>query len=139
MNSERYLTSFSWNEAKFPARRPLRETVDKLGEGVARLEDELKVKLAEYNVVKGQLGALSRKQGGSLAVRDLSDVVQQTRMVESENMTTLLVAVPKHSAKDWADSYETLAQYVVPRSGKLVRGGAPRLVRSLQGGRYAAP
>ena len=137
MNTERFLTSFSWNEAKFPARRPLRETVDKLSESVARLEDELKVslwpmpvalqalhpcpghvplhcsiytrismhrlgarwilrplpvtcfpcclhpaqlKLAEYNVVKGQLGAINRKQGGTLAVRDLSDVVQNARV-----------------------------------------------------------
>ena len=44
MNTERFITSFTWNEAKFPARRPLRETVDKLSEGVARLEDELKAR-----------------------------------------------------------------------------------------------
>lgn len=117
---ERYLTSFSWNEAKYPARRPLRETADKLSEGVARLEDELKVKIAEYNGVKGQLAAIQRKTTGSLAVRDLSDIAQKHRLVDSENLTTLLVAVSKHSAKDWFASYDKLTQFVVPRSSKLL-------------------
>lgn len=78
------------------------------------------MKLAEYNTVKGQLSAVSRKQGGSLAVRDLADVVQRVRMVDSENLTTLLVAVPKHQAPDWYGCYERLAQYVVPRSSRMV-------------------
>lgn len=78
------------------------------------------MKLAEYNTVKGQLAALSRKQGGSLAVRDLSDVVQKVRLVDSENLTTLLVAVPKHQAGDWFGQYERMAQYVVPRSSRMV-------------------
>ena len=33
-------------------------------------------------------------------------------MVETENLTTLLVTIPKFSAQDWLDSYETLAQFV---------------------------
>ena len=66
---ERYLTAFVWDEAKHPARRPLRDTVDKLMEGVGKLEDELKIKVSEYSGCKGQLAALARKQGGNLAVQ----------------------------------------------------------------------
>ncbi len=143
----RYMNGFVWNEAKcarnlqsaprapciltraplrnrHPARRPLRETAEKLAEGVARLEEELKVKTAEYNAVKTQLGALTRKSGGTLATRDLSDVVAAAAakglLVESEHMTTLLVVVPGHSVKDWRGCYESLAQFVVPRSSKLL-------------------
>ena len=109
---------------RHPARRPLRETAEKLAEGVARLEEELKVKASEYNGVKQTLGALTRKAGGTLSTRDLSDLVakasQAKLLVESEHMTTLLVVVPQHSAKDWRSSYESLAQLVVPRSSKLV-------------------
>ena len=70
-----YLTRFKWDEPKFPTRRPLKETVEKIGEIVGHLEDELKVKVAEYNTLKAQLSAALRKAGGSLAVRDVASVV----------------------------------------------------------------
>lgn len=40
---ESYLTRFKWDEPKFPLRRPLRETVDKIGEVMGHIEDDLKV------------------------------------------------------------------------------------------------
>lgn len=67
-----------WDEAKHPARRPLRETVEKLQEGVAKVDDEFKVKTSEYAMVKSQLNGLTRKAGGSLATRDLGELVQGT-------------------------------------------------------------
>ena len=146
---KRFISGFVWNEAKcvasfsphhrgwpadvspaahlfrHPARRPLRETAEKLAEGVARLEEELKVKTAEYNGLKSQLGALTRKAGGNLATRDLGDIsafaAQKQLVVESEHMTTLFGVVPAHSAPEWRASYEKLAKFVVPRSSKLVR------------------
>jgi len=38
------------------------------------------------------------------------------QMVQSENLTTLLVVVPKFATKEWLGGYERLTQYVVPRS-----------------------
>lgn len=38
-----YLTRFKWDEPKFPLRRPLRETVEKIGEIMSHIEDDLKV------------------------------------------------------------------------------------------------
>ena len=40
---ESYLTRFKWDEPKFPVRRPLKETVEKIGEVMSHIEDELKV------------------------------------------------------------------------------------------------
>lgn len=37
-----YLTRFKWDEAKFPVRRQLKETVDKITEIIARIEDDMK-------------------------------------------------------------------------------------------------
>jgi V-type H+-transporting ATPase subunit C len=98
--------------------------VEKLAEGVAQLEDELKVKVADYNSAKSALSAISRKAGGSLATRDLGDVVAAAprgALTESEHLTTLLVAVPAHAAKEWRGCYESLTQYVVPRSSRLLK------------------
>ncbi|KAH7332074.1 hypothetical protein KP509_20G066700 [Ceratopteris richardii] len=113
-----YITRFSWDEAKYPLVNPLRETVDTILGNVTKLEDDLKVRVAEYNNVKGQLSAINRKQAGSLAVRDLSSLVKPEDIVISEHLTTLFVIVSKFSQKDWLSSYETLSTFVVPRSSQ---------------------
>ncbi len=43
LSTEAYVHRFKWDEAKFPARRPLKETVEKMHELVSRVEDDLKV------------------------------------------------------------------------------------------------
>ncbi|KAI5659816.1 hypothetical protein M9H77_28609 [Catharanthus roseus] len=113
-----YLTRFVWDEAKYPIMSPLREIVDGIHTHIAKIEDDLKVRIAEYNNVRSQLNAINRKQTGSLAVRDLSNLVKPEDIITSEHLTTLLAVVPKYSQKDWLASYETLTTYVVPRSSK---------------------
>ncbi|KAL6552396.1 V-type proton ATPase subunit C [Orobanche hederae] len=141
-----YLTRFVWDEAKYPTMSPLREVVDGIHVQIAKIDDDLKnnalqeqiahsicakctlglaallnaegVRVAEYNNVRSQLNAINRKQGGSLAVRDLSNLVKPQDIVSSEHLTTLLAIVSKYSQKDWLSSYETLTTYVVPRSSK---------------------
>lgn len=113
-----YLTRFVWDEAKYPTMSPLKETVDSIHVQVAKIEDDLKVRVAEYSNVRSQLSAINRKQSGSLAVRDLSNLVKPEDVVISEHLVTLLAVVPKYSQKDWLLNYETLTSYVVPRSSK---------------------
>ncbi|KAJ4846065.1 hypothetical protein Tsubulata_002587 [Turnera subulata] len=113
-----YLTRFVWDEAKYPTMSPLKEIVDGIHGQVAKIEDDLKVRGAEYNNVRSQLNAINRKQSGSLAVRDISDLVKPEDIVSSEHLITLIAIVPKYSQKDWLASYETLTSYVVPRSSK---------------------
>lgn len=69
--------------------------------------------MQEYNQVKGQLGQISRKQTGSLAVRDLSSLVQGKDFVNTENLVTLFVVVSKHTKGDWLTNYEKLCEFVV--------------------------
>ncbi|KAL2662760.1 hypothetical protein AAZV13_02G059200 [Glycine max] len=113
-----YLTRFVWDEARYPTMSPLKEIIDGIHGQVAKIEDDLKVRVSEYNNIRSQLNAINRKQTGSLAVRDLSNLVKPEDIITSENLTTLLAIVPKYSQKDWLSSYETLTNYVVPRSSK---------------------
>lgn len=113
-----YLTRFVWDDAKYPTMSPLKDSVDGIHTQVAKIEDDLKVRVAEYNNVRSQLNAINRKQTGSLAVRDLSNLVKPEDIITSEHLTTLLAVVSKYSQKDWSASYETLTTYVVPRSSK---------------------
>ncbi|XP_057437587.1 V-type proton ATPase subunit C [Lotus japonicus] len=113
-----YLTRFVWDEGKYPTMSPLKEIVDGIHGQVAKIEDDLKVRVSEYNNIRSQLNAINRKQTGSLAVRDLSNLVKPEDIITSEHLTTLLAIVSKYSQKDWLASYETLTDYVVPRSSK---------------------
>ncbi|KEH23490.1 vacuolar H+-ATPase subunit C [Medicago truncatula] len=113
-----YLTRFVWDDAKYPTMSPLKEIVDGIHSQVAKIEDDLKVRVSEYNNIRSQLNAINRKQTGSLAVRDLSNLVKPEDIITSEHLTTLLAIVSKYSQKDWLESYETLTSYVVPRSSK---------------------
>ncbi|XBJ13211.1 hypothetical protein VPH35_017599 [Triticum aestivum] len=109
---------FVWDEGKYPVNAPLKETVASIQSQVAKIEDDMKVRVAEYGNVKSQLGTINRKQTGSLAVRDLSNLIKPEDMVTSEHLVTLLSIVPKYSQKDWLSSYESLDTFVVPRSSK---------------------
>jgi len=81
--------------------------------------------VGEYNTVKSQISAALRKAGGSLAVRDISGLVQPGQLVDSENLGTLFVVVGKYSVKDWEACYQGLADFVVreaaPRQRPAVR------------------
>ena len=77
----------------------------------------LQVRMQEYNQIKSQLGQISRKQTGSLAVRDLSAVTQGKDFVNTENLVTLFVVVSKHTKGDWLTNYEKLCEFVVSICG----------------------
>ncbi|KAI3725355.1 hypothetical protein L1987_65141 [Smallanthus sonchifolius] len=59
-----YITKFVWDEAKYPTMSPLKEIVDGIHVHVAKIYDDLKVRIAEYNNVQSQLNAINRKQTG---------------------------------------------------------------------------
>lgn len=80
-----------------------------------RVPRRTQVKLAEYNNMKGQLSAVARKAGGSLAVRDISTLVKPSQVIDSENMTTVFVVVGKYAIKDWETSYEKMCSFVVSK------------------------
>ncbi|KAL7748846.1 Vacuolar ATP synthase subunit C [Sorochytrium milnesiophthora] len=107
---ESYLRTFQWNAMKYRVDKPLREEV-------AQIDSMMKVKASAYNQVRSTLQTMQRRETGNLAIRNLAGVVKREHFVlDSEFLTTVLVAVPKNNVKDWNDSYETLTEMVVPRS-----------------------
>lgn len=41
-----FVTNFSWDEARYPLRKPLKDIVEDLTDSVARIDDDMKVRLA---------------------------------------------------------------------------------------------
>ncbi|CAK9231233.1 unnamed protein product [Sphagnum troendelagicum] len=115
---EIYFTRFSWDEAKYPVMAPIREIVNTIQESVAKLDIDLKVRVAEYTNAKNHLSNILRQETGSLLVRNLSSLVRAEDIVSSEHLTTLLVVVSKFRQKDWMAKYERLSTFVVPKSSR---------------------
>lgn len=86
--------------------------------------------MTDYSALKQQFQAANRKTGGSLAVKDLSSIVPREKVVDTENLMTIVVTVPQYAHKDFLSSYETWCEMVVPRSAiEVARDGEYILMR----------
>ena len=118
-----YIRSFRWDQAKYPSKGvPLSEMTGNLSEKLATIEQQFRQKSAKFNQARRDLGQIMKKQSGSLMTRDLSGIVDEKKHLVngSEYLQTLLVAVSKMHVEDWKNSYENLADYVVPRSSQEI-------------------
>jgi len=118
---EYILNGWKWNEGRYGVQRGLRDMVDILTKEMNSIDNAMKAKLNNYNLVKGSLTQMQRKKMGNLSVRSLVDVVSKKDVIQdSEYLETQLVAVPKNLVKDWNAKYERLAAMVVPRSSTSI-------------------
>lgn len=80
----------------------------------------VQVKSTDFSQGKTALQALLRKSTGSLAVRDVSQIVPEHLLVSTENLKTMVAIVAKASVDEWLSGYEGLSEFVVPRSSTVV-------------------
>ncbi|KAG1045531.1 hypothetical protein G6F43_011255 [Rhizopus delemar] len=114
---EQFVSTFQWNTMKYRTDKSLQETTANLNQEVTAVDNIMKSKLNTYTQTKNALQTLQRKQTGNLSVRSLNGVVKKQHCVlNSEFLTTLIIAVPKSLYKQWNNKYETLTDMVVPRS-----------------------
>ncbi|AWP16950.1 putative V-type proton ATPase subunit C 2 [Scophthalmus maximus] len=113
-----YVTQFQWDKAKYPTALPLPCLADIINKEVSQVETELKCRAAAYNSVKTSLQTLEHKLSGNLQTRSLNDIVRKEDLVVSEYLTTLLVVVTRRSFLQWERTYESLSEFVVPRSSR---------------------
>jgi len=114
------LTRFGWNQARFPVKKPLTELVQIIKTQFVTAEKELRERTITYNTLKAKLAQLEQSQSGSMMTRDLTKDLVEFKPVESEYLTTLYVVVPKGEQKNWFKTYETITQFVVPRSSEKI-------------------
>ncbi|KND02766.1 H(+)-transporting V1 sector ATPase subunit C [Spizellomyces punctatus DAOM BR117] len=116
-----FLRGYQWNSMKYRTDKSLRELTDMILQEVNQIDTLMKTKMTAYTTVKSALQGIQRKQTGNLAVRSLNDIVKKDQLIlDSEYLTTLIVAVPKSLISDWINKYETITQMVVPRSSQKI-------------------
>ncbi|CAO3649301.1 unnamed protein product [Cunninghamella blakesleeana] len=114
---DQYVRSFQWNTMKYRTDKSLQDTTATLSQEVNAIDNIMKNKLNTYTQNKNALQALQRKQTGNLSVKSLNGIVKKQHCVlNSEYLTTLIVAVPNALYKQWNGKYETLTSMIVPRS-----------------------
>eukprot|EP00914_Ancora_sagittata_P023320 GHVO01046182.1.p1 GENE.GHVO01046182.1~~GHVO01046182.1.p1 ORF type:complete len:316 (+),score=46.12 GHVO01046182.1:184-1131(+) len=123
MTVDQYFRRFSWDDAKYPRSRQLRDTVDMIVSSIQKLDDEMRIRSAALNEVKQSHSATAKREGIPLAQRDMvdiltPDIVSKGDFVDTENLTTAVAIVPRSLEPQWLECYEELSPNVVPRSAK---------------------
>jgi len=119
-NVDTYLTFFKWDEAKYPTSHSLKVLTDSIQVQITKLDEELKTKSSEYSNLVYSISAEDRKIGGNLLIKDLTDIIKENHVIETEYMETIFVAVPKIFIKNFLSSYEKLVDFVLPRSALVI-------------------
>ncbi|CDO96529.1 unnamed protein product [Kluyveromyces dobzhanskii CBS 2104] len=117
-----YLTHFQWDSRKFKLDKSVKELIHDLSIESFQLDADVRSTFANYNNAKSNFAAAERKKTGDLSVRSLHDIVKaEDFILDSEYLTTVLVAVPKNLKQDFEKHYETLAEKVVPGSASVLK------------------
>ncbi|WVR03777.1 hypothetical protein IAU60_000772 [Kwoniella sp. DSM 27419] len=112
---------FRWDKGRWGSGGKVADVVEALTKELNSIESTQKQKSQSYNLAKGSLTQLQRKQQGNLSQRSLLDIVNRGDLVEnSEFLETLVVAVPKNLMNEWTVKYERLTSMVVPRSSQRI-------------------
>ncbi|KAG9392825.1 ATPase, V1 complex, subunit C [Carpediemonas membranifera] len=110
------LLNFDWDEAKFPSRYTMTHIVEMISSRLQTVDDDCAGVMRRYTDAQHDLEALIKESTGSLQVQAVDEVVGPEHVVSTEWMTTRVVAVPRGLVSEWKKTYETMAEYVVPRS-----------------------
>jgi V-type H+-transporting ATPase subunit C len=117
-----YLTNFTWDEAKFASTESLTDILALIKAQVDRMDEELKIRSSEYTTTRQALAAIERNSKANLLQRNLATIVTAEDVVHSEHMRTVFVVINGYAETEFLDKYESLADFVVPRSARKIRG-----------------
>ncbi|CAK7896604.1 V-type proton ATPase subunit C [[Candida] anglica] len=116
-----YIESFSWNTSKYRLDKPIKQLISVIANEAITLDNDVRASYQGYQTAKSNYVAADRKKNGDLSIKSLHDIVKPEQFVlDSDHLTTVLIAVPKNLISDFQHSYETLTDFVIPRSATVV-------------------
>ncbi|GME81840.1 unnamed protein product [Ambrosiozyma monospora] len=118
---DQFFENFQWNTSRFRLDKSIEELIKLITNEALTIDSDLKTSYNAYNAAKSNLLAAQRKQTGDLSIKSLHDIVKADDFIlDSEHLTTVLLAVPKSLDSQFLNSYETLTPFVIPRSAKKI-------------------
>lgn len=68
-----YVRTFKWESLKYPTKRSLNELTVAIQKGVHQKDEQIRKNLDEYTGLKNRISGMTKKEGGSLQVKDFTD------------------------------------------------------------------
>lgn len=116
-----YVEHFTWNSSKFRLDKSIKDLVDLISSEALALDNDVRLAYQQYQGAKSNFLAADRKKNGDLSIKSLHEIVKPEHFVlDSEHLTTVLVAVPKALVGDFEKTYESLNEWVIPRSAQEI-------------------
>lgn len=88
------------------------------------VDQNLRRKIIAFQSSRDKASMLNRKDNTSAVTRDLNELLGTNPTVKSKdfpsttNLVTMVAVVPKDKVRQWLDTYESLNDFIVPRSTK---------------------
>lgn len=123
LSTDQYLSRFIWDEARYPNSRLLKQNVDLLVSGVAKLDEEIRIKASLFNEMKASSQLSSKQELSSLTTRDLTDafspdICSAEDFIDTEHLATVAAIVPKSEISAFPTKYWKWNGKIVPFSLK---------------------
>ncbi|KAM9902794.1 hypothetical protein OXX79_003756, partial [Metschnikowia pulcherrima] len=116
-----FIENFSWNTSKYRLDKSIKDLVDIISNDALSLDNDVRQTYQQYQTAKSNFLAADRKKNGDLSIKSLHEIVRPEQFVlESDHLTTVLIAVPKSLVGDFQKSYESLTEFVIPRSAQMI-------------------
>ncbi|KAK6884888.1 V-type proton ATPase subunit C [Candida tropicalis] len=116
-----YIQNFQWNSSKYRLDKPIQELVKIISNEAITLDNDVRASFQNYQAAKSNFLAADRKKNGDLSIKSLHEIVKPEQFVlDSEHLTTILIAVPNNLVADFYKTYETLTEFVIPRSAEVI-------------------
>lgn len=115
------IESFTWNTTKYRLDKPIKQLVGVIANEAIALDNDVRAAYSTYQTAKSNYVAADRKKNGDLSIKSLHDIVRPEHFVlDLEHLVSVLVAVPNSLNLDFKSKYETLTEFVIPRSATIV-------------------
>ncbi|KAL0248924.1 hypothetical protein GEMRC1_004158 [Eukaryota sp. GEM-RC1] len=110
----------SWNQSKFSLLTPIPELVHELDNVASTIDEQLRDNTSEHSKLTATHQELSKKVSGPLSTRSVNDLLVNTEVISTDSLVTILIVIPSADINRFVNTYETVSEYVVPRSAQLV-------------------
>jgi len=73
-----YVRTFKWESLKYPTKRSLNELTVAIQKGVHQKDEQIRKNMDEYTGLKNRIAGMTKKDTGSLQIRDFTDELYNT-------------------------------------------------------------
>ena len=72
-----HIREFKWESMKYPTKRSLNELAIQIQKNMHQKDEQIRKNMDEFNNMKQKISAMTKKDTGSLQVRDFTDDIYQ--------------------------------------------------------------